>query len=136
MGYSGPVRRLDTIERLKGTLRRYRDAEPQYRRLDVSPDGVRLTSSKSGREIWAVRWDELDEIVAYKEDAGVVDHICLAFRKRGEDSFHVTDEETAGWEDLNRALTERFGIEKSRWHGGVAAPAFAENWTVLWRRAT
>jgi hypothetical protein len=67
-------------------------------------------------------------------DAVVVDHICLAFRERAEDSFHVTDEETAGWEDLNRALAERFGIEKCRWHGDVAVPAFAENWTVLWRR--
>jgi len=123
------------IERLKDALRRYRDAEPRYRRLDVSPDGVRLTSSKSGREIWTVRWDELDEIVAYKVDAMIFDHICLAFRKRAEDSFHVTDEETAGWEDLNRALAERFGIEESRWHGDVAAPAFAENWTVLWRPA-
>jgi hypothetical protein len=123
------------IARLKEALRRYRDSEPQYLRLDVSSDSVRLTSSKSGREIWTVRWDELDEIVAWKADAMVVDHICLAFRKGTEDSFHVTDEETAGWEDLNSALAERFGIEKSRWHGDVAAPAFAENWMVLWRRA-
>lgn len=121
------------IERLKDALRRYRDADPQYRRLDVGPDGVRLTSSRSGREIWAVQWDQLDEIVAYKVDALTVDHVCLALRIKGEGSFHVTDEETAGWEALNGALAERFGVEKSLWHGEVASPAFAENWTVLWR---
>lgn len=121
------------IEKLKDALKRYQDAEPRFRRLDVTSHGVRLTSSKSGRDLWTVRWDELDEVVAYKVDAAIVDHVCLAFRKRGEDSFHVADEETAGWEELNGALEERFGIEKSRWFGDVALPAFAENWTVLWR---
>lgn len=121
------------IERLKEALRRYRDADPRYRRLDVGSDGVRLTSSRSGREIWAVQWDQLDEIVAYKVDALVVDHVCLAFRKRTEDSFHVTDEETPGWGELNDALAERLGVEKSRWSAGVERPPFAESWTVLWR---
>jgi hypothetical protein len=122
------------IEKLKEAFNRYRDAEPQHRRLLVTPDRVSLFSAKSGRDLWSFRWDELDEVVAYKVDAVVVDHICLGFRTQGDGTFHVTDEETPGWLELNDELSKRFGITESGWFGDVAFPAFARNWTILWQR--
>jgi hypothetical protein len=68
-------------------------------------------------------------------DAITGDHLCLAFRQHGETGFHVTDEETPGWNSLLEELGNRFGVHHDAWFSKVAFPPFAENWTALWRAA-
>jgi hypothetical protein len=123
------------IEELKNAFARYCDNDPMQRRLEIDDAHVRLWSARSGHTLWSIEWERLDEIVAYKVDAMTVDHLCLAFRERDSATFHVTDEETPGWQELNAALATRFGIQSAQWFERVAFPAFAQNWTVLWSRA-
>lgn len=123
------------LEHLRTTFRNFNDFAPAHRQLAFSRDDLTLFSAKSGRDLWRVRWSQLEEIVAYKVDAITVDHLCLAFRQRGETAFHVTDEETPGWNSLLEELGNRFGAFQETWLTNVAFPPFAENWTVVWRAA-
>jgi hypothetical protein len=116
-------------------LRRARDDAPRFRKLELTPTGARVVSTKSSNLIWQVEWAALEEIVAYKLDAYVVDHLCLGLRETGGQTFHVVDEETPGWNVLQGELKHRFGVDFSEWFARVAFPPFAENWTVLWKRS-
>jgi hypothetical protein len=99
--------------------------------LTVTSSKVVLHDRADGPELWSLDWEEVDEIVAYKVDALTVDHICLGFRRRGEDTYLVTDEDTAGWEKLNAELLRRFGVDVGSRYADIALPPFATNWTVL-----
>jgi hypothetical protein len=120
------------IEELRLAFRTFNDAAPAHRCLEISDQAVSLISSKSGRELWRVVWTNVEQIVAFKVDAMVVDHICLGFRTKGESTLHVTDEETPGWEELLGEISRRFEVPFEDWFRKVAFPAFAENFTVLW----
>jgi hypothetical protein len=124
------------IEKLKIALARLNGPAPPHRRIEVSDTGVRLLSAKSGRVLWAVRWDSVEDIIAYKVDAVIVDHICIGLREHGETRVCVADEDTPGWSELNLTLEKRFGLVQASWFPGVAFPPFAENWTTLWTRPT
>jgi hypothetical protein len=126
--------RVLILEKLRSAFLRSRDGDAAQRRLEVTAEGARVWSAKSGRTVWQIRWDVLDEIVAFKADALVVDHICIGFRESDAPSFHVVDEETPGWNDLISELSRRFGVTFESWFESVAFPAFAENRTTLWLR--
>jgi hypothetical protein len=53
------------------------------------PPGYVLISAKSTRTLWSVRWEGLDEFVAYKVDAYVVDRVCLALIIFVDEKFDV-----------------------------------------------
>lgn len=109
-----------------------RGRSPADEQLRVDASGVELRDERDLSTIWRVAWDEIVEIGAFKRDMLTVDDLCLAFR--GSSGWLVCDEEAAGWGELNDALAVRFGVRYEDWSPLVATPAFAENWTVLWRR--
>lgn len=115
--------------------RKMRVKDPRNRVLRVTSRGATLCDRVLGAELWSVKWPDVEEIVAFKIDAVVVDHICLGFVVRGSDAMHVTDEETFGWVELNDELARRFGVHFDTWFHAVAFPPFSENRTVLWRAA-
>jgi hypothetical protein len=117
---------------LYSALGGFNDSAPKHRRIHVSDEGVALVSAKSGRDLWRVAWDQLEQIVAFKVDAITMDHICLGFRQAGDSTLHVTDEDTPGWNLLCDQLSGRFGVAREAWFAEVASPAFAQNLTVLW----
>lgn len=84
---------------------RYRDGNPRVRALVVDESGFQLTNSRSHGVFWALSWEEVEEIVAFKVDALTVDHVCLAFRRTGESGFYATDEGAPGWDELNAAIS-------------------------------
>lgn len=82
--------------------------------------------------VWKIRWEEVKEVVAYKDDVFAYDIICVGFRVGDEPYYQCCDEEHKGWDELHRELAERFGVRLEDWWQGVAFPAFARNWTILW----
>ena len=102
------------LGKLKAAWRSYVGEEPQGRRILVDPRGARLLDQE--RPVWVVSWDLVEEVVACKVDALVVDHICLALRQKGELDFHVADEDSPGWENLTQALDQHFQI---KWADGL-----------------
>jgi hypothetical protein len=101
--------------------------------LSTDEFGLELRDTRGSRVVWRIRWDELEEIVAFKRDMFTTDHLCLGFRAHGQTEFHVCDEEVAGWPEVNVVLEARYGIRREQWASRVVKPAFVENWTVLWR---
>ncbi|HVG24216.1 MAG TPA: hypothetical protein VND45_08705 [Thermoanaerobaculia bacterium] len=70
--------------------------------------------------------------MTYKVDLITTDAVCLDFRI--DNRCCVVDEETAGWEQLNREMMARFPVIEG-WFGNVVQPAFATNRALLWDRA-
>jgi hypothetical protein len=101
----------------------------------LTASGSELVHRKTNEVFWSIRWDDVEEIVAFKVDAIVVDHICLGFRRSGETEFVVADEETPGWQELNDQLSQQFGVAFDQWFEIVAFPAFVENRITLWSRS-
>ncbi len=124
------------LDKLKKAFQEFNDSAPRHRKLVLSPDTVALVSAKSGRNLWQVKWEVLEEICAFKVDCITVDLICIGFRQKGIETFLITDEETPGWKELITELSAKYGIDESSWFENVAFPALKENYIVLWKSET
>jgi len=80
---------------------------------------------------WRCRWDEIVEVVAWKDDVFSYDIICVGLRIGGETEYLRMDETQMGWPDLLQGLRERLKVSDD-WLTVVAYPPFALEWTVLW----
>lgn len=119
-----------------GWLRKkLRITSPSDRVLHVTAEGVTLRDRLFDKDLWDMRWSDVETIVAFKIDQMTVDCICLGFHVTGSTTMWIADEETRGWDTLNRELAKRFGVRFEEWFGRVAFPAFATNETLLWSRA-
>ncbi len=98
--------------------------------LTVEADGFSyvLPSDKT-----TVRWADVKEIVAFKEDIFAYDLICLAFRVSDEGECFEIDEEMPGYKSVLMALPAAFEGIRTDWFQEVAVPAFERNPTTLWR---
>ena len=101
----------------------------------LSKAGVALTNALTDthrvKAVWQCKWEEVREVVAWKDDAYIYDIIRIGFRTSDEPQYLVAHEEADGWDQLILALEYRFGICWSDRYSQVAFPAFRENWTVL-----
>lgn len=107
-------------------------------RIIVAEVGVALVDARTGAAEWSVRWADVKQIVAWKDDAFAFDIICIGFQVQGEPDaaeeprYYRCDEEQPGWKELLEALERMFGVRVADWWQSVAFPAFAGNATVLW----
>ena len=83
-----------------------------------------------------VRWSEIVEVVAYKDDLWSYDEISLGFRTGGEGPCVSASETDAGYEALLDELPRRFPGVRTDWFSEVAFPAFVINLTTLWKAST
>ncbi|MEX2558701.1 MAG: hypothetical protein WD403_02250 [Pirellulales bacterium] len=104
------------------------------RRIIVTGDWVELFDDERAASIWRIRWAEVDEIVAWKDDVWAYDIICIGLRS-GQKQYRC-DEEQHGWHDLLRTIERLFAIRRDDWWRRVALPAFETSLTVIWRRGT
>jgi hypothetical protein len=98
--------------------------------LHLNPDGFWC----GGAPEQHIRWADVVEIVAYKEDLLAVDDIRLGFRLGGQSDYFAISEDLNGFNDLLEMLPAHFPGIRTDWFGDVAFPAFAENWTVIWTK--
>ena len=106
----------------RGPRRRIEWDEEEIWRLDVEVKG----------EVWRIRWADVRQVAAWKEDVFAYDIIFLGFRVGEDEEYLVCNEQDGGWKEVQGKLRRRFGIEWEKWWSGVAFPAFAMNWTELW----
>jgi len=102
-------------------------------RILLSPSGPGVGDAGGGA-VWRCDWDEVAEIIAWKQDAFIYDVICFGFRTSDGPGYLLAHEEMDGWDELTAALKYQYGIRTEDWFGRVAFPAFRENRTVLWAR--
>lgn len=96
-------------------------------RVDFDADGFRMDDG------W-IAWNELSEVVAFKEDLWSVDRICLGLLVHSSDRWVKLDEDAAGFRSFLAELARRlpgFDVERFR---QLAFPAFERCETVLWRK--
>ena len=103
---------------------------PRVRRIRIVPDGCVI--DYESRDPFTVRWADVRQIFAYKEDVFTVDLICIGFRINDESTWVSADEEMIGYRELILAIEKRFGVRESSWFQKVAVPAFARNFTTIW----
>lgn len=104
-------------------------------RASISVDDAGVSEvSPTGKTMQHVRWDEVEEIAAWKVDLYSYDVIRIGVRPtelRGSLTF---DEEQDAWETFLNMLNQRFTLQPPDWWSAVAFPAFQQNLTILWRR--
>lgn len=102
--------------------------------IQMKDDGFSVSFDDS--DVASVDWSAVDEIVAFKRDFFGYDEICLAFRCDADNKFWWVGEEDIGFKELQAELEQHFNGILEGWWSAVALPAFEENWTSIWSRAT
>ena len=82
--------------------------------------------------IFQIKWTDVREVVAYKEDLFAYDVICVGFRLDDTDSYPRVTEEFIHYKELLQELPSEFPGIRTDWFTDVALPAFVPNWTTLW----
>ncbi len=100
--------------------------------ISVQATGFTVVIPREKDNTATVRWDQVEEIRAFKQDLFTVDRICWGFCCRGDASAVVVNEEMLGFQELREAVESRFGVKEEDWFRKVAFPAFARNMTVIW----
>jgi hypothetical protein len=100
----------------------------------LTPNGVAFTAGLTQVIRWQLRWQDVAEIVAWKEDLVTIDLLCLGFRLLGEPDYLQCNEQQSGWSELCAELKRRFPLRPD-WWSAVVVPAFQQNWSLLWRRS-
>lgn len=122
---------------LRRILNRLSRAPRVHHQLAFDNKGVRLVSDwNDGTHRDAeFDWTDVIQVAAYKKDCFAVDLICTEFLLISEASLEI-NEEMVGWEELMTKLPEYLPGCRSfdAWFLPVAQPAFAPNYTVLFRR--
>lgn len=109
--------------------RAFRRTPPLPTRIVADPFG--FTLEEGNRILAEVTFSEVEEVAAFKRGLFAVDLICLAFRI--PEAWVEVDEDMPGYPDLLRAIEGRFSVRQEDWFLKVAIPAFATNWTRLWK---
>jgi hypothetical protein len=100
-------------------------------RLILTGEGVELSDCSMQDAVWNVKWNDISRILAWKQDCGTFDTICLGFCRRDEDEVLACDEDVEEWAELLNVLDRRFALDRD-WWSKVACPAFEMNPTVIW----
>jgi hypothetical protein len=112
---------------LKTWLSRLRPAEPE---IALEADGFSVV--RRGTLLFRVRWAEVLEVFAFKENWGTYDRICLGFRVSDAGDYYRVDEDTPGYPGLLEELARVYPDLDKNWWLKVAFPAFATNFTTVW----
>jgi hypothetical protein len=108
-------------------LSRLRPAEPE-----IALEAYGFSVVRRGTLLFRVRWAEVREVFAFKEDRGTYDRICLGFRISDAGDYHRVDEDMPGYRGLLEEMARVFPDLDKGWWQKVAFPAFATNFTTLW----
>ncbi len=109
--------------------------KPENGTITVAEEGMRVSiPRKKEEEVKEIKWDEIDEIIAYKKDLFAVDLICWQFCRLADEYVVEINEEMVGYKVLLKTLENKFGIKEEDWFRKVAIPPFAPNVTSVWKK--
>ncbi len=114
---------MDTLQRLKDFLK-HRSSAP------VKP--IVMESSGFSVGLAKVDWRDVSDICAYKLDRLTTDEAVLEFELGSGERVPVSEEQP-GFDAMEAAMYQAFPTTAT-WRDLVLQPAFARNYTVLYRR--
>ena len=97
--------------------------------VKVSDDGVSIKLSSSIRNI---RWNDIEEINAYKLDRVTIDEICFDIVL--SETVITISEKIEGWQIFTDKLESVLTGFDNEWFSRVAHPAFKTNLTTVYQR--
>jgi len=83
---------------------------------------------------YPLMWTQISCINAFKRDLFSYDLICFEFQIADKKLVLEVNEEMDGFDLLVKALPDRFEDFDTEWFSKVFQPAFATNFTEIWRR--
>lgn len=125
---------MGIVEQIHGwysTLRK----KPAEFSVEFNQDGIVQTAKcQDGSEVMRLAWDEIAHVFAYKRDLYSVDQICFVIECH--DFRMEIRESDEGYESLIAQMESNIpGFPpREQWWEKVAFPAFAPNWTIIYRR--
>ena len=102
--------------------------------LDLAPDGFHFPKNQSESEPIEVKWEQVDEIVTWKDDLWAYDDIRLGFHLADTGLWISLSEEQPGFCRVVEEMERRFPAIPGDWFQRVMFPAFVPNYAVLFRR--
>jgi hypothetical protein len=103
------------------------------RSIKYDADGFRVYFD--GACAATVRWEDVLEIVAFKQDQFSCDSICFGFRCDDSGAYQSVGEHEVNFDAFSRLVVVRFPGFRTDWYATVVQPPFVENWTVVWQAA-
>jgi len=101
-------------------------------RIHLLPSGLELIDLANRKPLWRFDWCDVKEIITFKIDAYVMDHICIGFRTVDISDYFVAYEAQENWNQLIDFLQTEFSIDWPRCYTHVLHPPFAPNRTTIW----
>ena len=98
--------------------------------LWVASDGFHMSNRRS-RAIH-VRWDDIDQIVTWKEDVMVYDDIWLGFHRRSTEDWVRIGEQQSNFMNVAIEMRRHFPAIAEGWYFEVMEPVFERKFTVLY----
>jgi hypothetical protein len=77
------------------------------------------------------KWNEVEEIIAYKVDLITIDLICIELFFR--DYKILFNEDFKGWNELLKRMHQNFPQINQNWQFDIVKPAFARNEMIIFR---
>ena len=115
------------------SLRALIERQRQKRERTITANDREVALLKhDGTASWRIKWCDVREVAAWKDDLITTDIIRLGFRVGDEEECHCCCEEQVGWDELLAVMERVLGVARSVWWERVAKPPFERNWTVLW----
>ena len=106
--------------------------DPKYG--TVYEDTIHLKIAGPKGNTAAVKWDDIEEVHAFKRDLFTFDLICLSFKKAGREEYYEISEDMVGYHDLLEILPRRLRSFNMEWFLSVASPAFETNHRIIWKK--
>jgi hypothetical protein len=100
-------------------------------RIQSTSNGFIITSE--GKE-YLYLWEQVTEIIAYKQDLLTTDEICLDIVLPGF-MFTLTESD-AEWDVLTKSMEETFPSIDADWFSKVMLPAFATNAMTIYKKVS
>jgi hypothetical protein len=92
-------------------------------------DGFIVEIEKKGET--KIKWNDIREMIAYKEDHYTTDEICLEIIAKNDLMFKI-QEGTPGWFQFLIKTKEIFKTIPKDWEIDIAVPAFEKNLTTIY----
>jgi hypothetical protein len=79
-----------------------------------------------------MKWQQVREIVVFKEDLFAHDSICFGFRRDESGIYESVGEHVVDFDAFSKEVIAHFPGFRTDWPEAVVQPPFAEKWTVVW----
>ena len=99
-------------------VQRLLDSGKKVQRLETSPAGLKFV--ENDREIFSIRWDQINKIEAYKRDLFTTEMIHIDLSIDGQSIPQTLHDEIEGFEPFCALLTQQYPSIPANWRSDLS----------------